>query len=288
MLFLKLAGGCLLLFYCSPIPANAGPFSGAWGLVQFSSTANNGYPPLEAVCSRLASCSGTITVYGTVGLNMSYDVYGSATYGILRGYASESIAGSIQSGAIDPNMYIVANGQSYFDDTLTVFGGQSGTVGTLTVTFTTSGTSSSNGGFAGPAMWVFEGPSAYPCSAFTGAAITCHGIPITFEKPVDILFQMNTVLNVYDFAAGSSATADYSHSSVLTGIALNDSAGNLVSNFSIQSSSGTQYTSDGVVPEPSAFSLASTAIGLWAFLLMRRAKRAHSDPVYRKVSPPVQ
>lgn len=271
LLFLRITTGWLLFCCWFSFQAKA-DLLGGWGLVQFSTTSNNGYPPLQVVCSTANGCSGTTPVYGTSGLDLSYYVYGSADYGVLRGYAEESISGSVQSGSIDPSMYLVANGQSYFGDSFTIFGGPIGTVGTLTAVFTVSGTHSSSGGFA-PVMFVYEASSPHLCGSPVGDKIICNGIPIVFGQAVDISFQMNTVLNVYDFTAGSSAVADYAHSSMLTGIDIKDANGNPVSNFSISSSSGTQYTPNGVVPEPNAIFLTATVIGAVGLRLRTKQRR---------------
>ena len=129
----------VLAFLCATASTASASFIGTLGLVLFASPSNGGYPPLEQPCESAAGCSGTTAVYGTTGLNMAYDVYGLAGYGILGGYASQSISGSIESGALPAGMYSVVNGESYFDDTFTVFGEQGGTLGTMTATFTVSG-----------------------------------------------------------------------------------------------------------------------------------------------------
>jgi hypothetical protein len=247
---------------------SAGPITSSlssYGLVQFSSTSNGGYPPLEVVCAvNPAGCSGTAAVYGTSGLNMAYDAYGLAAYGILGGYASESVSGSIQSGAIPAGLYSVLNGESAFDDTYIVSGGQTGTSGTMTATFTLSGSSISSLGFAGVVIFAIEGSAySHDCGQLTGpGTITCTGIPITYDQAVNILFQMSTVINGSGWTAGSSATANYAHTAVLTGIAVYDNANSPISNFSIVSSSGAQYTSSGVVPEPSAGCLSAVGLGI--------------------------
>jgi hypothetical protein len=190
---------------------------------------------------------------------MTYDAYGLAAYGILGGFASESISGSIQSGAVPAGLYSVLNGLSNFDDTYTVSGGQVGTSGTMTATFTINGSSASSLGFAGVVMFAIEGSTySNDCGQLTGpGTITCTGIPIIYGQGTNILFQMSTIINGVSWTAGSSATANYANTATLTGIAVYDAADSPISNFSIVSGSGTEYTSDGVVPEPSAFGLSA-------------------------------
>jgi len=104
-----------------------------------------------------------------------------------------------------------------------------------------SGTSSviSTSGFAGVAMFAIEGSNDYNCGTVTGpGTLTCAGIPITFGQGVSIEFQMSTVLNISGFASGSSATANYADTALLTGIAVDDDLGNAVSGFSIESGFG--------------------------------------------------
>lgn len=263
----------LLGFLCASASLANASSLGSYGLVQFSSPSNGGFPPLEQVCFNTAGCSGTAAVFGTTGLNMAYDAFGLPGYGILGGFASQSVSGSIQSGAIPSGMYSVVNGESDFDDTFTVFGAQSGTLGTLTATFTVSGNSSvvSTSGFAGVSMFALEGSNSYNCGNVPGpGTLTCAGIPITFGQGVNIEFQMSTVLNISGFAPGSSATANYADTALLTGIAVSNNGGSAVSGFSIQSGSGTQYTSQGVAPEPATTSL--SAIGLMLLVLCARKR----------------
>jgi hypothetical protein len=72
----------LLAFLCASTSLANASSIGSYGLVQFT----NGYPPLEQVCFNAAGCSGTAAVYGTTGLNMDYDAYGLAGYGILTSH----------------------------------------------------------------------------------------------------------------------------------------------------------------------------------------------------------
>jgi hypothetical protein len=118
-----------------------------------------------------------------------------------------------------------------------------------------------------------SGAPGTQCSGPSGNTITCSGIPIVFGQPTTYEVDLWSLVNIYDLTAGSSAIADYSHTAVLTSIAVQDANGNPVSRFSIQSASGTVYTNDGVVPEPAVLPLCAGGLLLIAAMTPRRRRR---------------
>jgi hypothetical protein len=78
-----------------------------------------------------------------------------------------------------------------------------------------------------------------------------------------------------------SGTADFSHTLVLTALQPVDANGNPISGVVITSASGTQYTIDGVVPEPSTLiPLLLTAFGI-SVVQLRRTKNARESRTRR-------
>lgn len=258
-----------MLSYCIPQIYGAA-FTGAGGFVDFNtvSNVNANNPALQVVCSGAAGCFGATPVYGTTGLTEQYAAYGTATYGILNSYASGTITGTMQSGSIPSDFYSVIRGDSLYNDTVTVAGGAAGTPGTENLTFTVTGFNSASGNnIATGYMFVTEGSQIYGggagngCSAFNGnATVSCSGIPIVFGQPVSYEVDLWAVVNLHDFMAGSTATSDFAHTAVLTGISVNDQNGNPVPNFSITAASGTAYTRSGVTPEPEGILLCAAGL----------------------------
>jgi hypothetical protein len=85
-------------------------------------------------------------------------------------------------------------------------------------------------------------------------------IEFTFGSPIEFDIDFYALAQIYQWVPGASATADYSHTAVLNRITVQDSLGQLVPSFTIQSESGTAYGANGVVPEPSTISLMTIAL----------------------------
>src|ERR1035438_696155 len=90
---------------------DAGPFSLQTQSFADFNTYTNGSTngtPLQTICLVFGSaCTGSAAVYGTTGLTESYTAYGSANYGLLTGYVSASISGSLTSGSLASDEYSI-------------------------------------------------------------------------------------------------------------------------------------------------------------------------------------
>ena len=216
----------------------------------------------------------------------SYSADASASYGVLRGRIT-----SIQAGF--PTFPLISvYTAAYFEDALTFFSNAPG--GTWAFTFTIDGTGS------GPNSSLFEGVHTDTWGGFyAGAVGTPHtptfidttntsvhvtvqsepipwsaGVPVAIEASLGPALSMTCnigILSPCDFW-NAAAVSDFGDTAILTGIELFDETGAPITNFSVKSQSGTQYTANGVVvPEPSSLELLTLVCAL-VFIALRRSQ----------------
>lgn len=105
-------------------------------------------------------------------------------------------------------------------------------------------------------------------------AFTLDGI--SFQPGVAFNFALGfgEAARIYAGSASDENTqvnADFLSTMLLTGISVLDSNGNVISGFSIQSDSGTQYGANGVVPEPASATM--LALGILVIGAVRQLRR---------------
>jgi hypothetical protein len=203
-----------------------------------------------------ASCSGSVVAPGT-NWTVNYFADASADIGVLRAKSSVFLTGDNSLGPLDggavpfPSLASVG-GRANYRDGLWVTGAQG--TGTLTLTFTITGTSSQTPGTLGRAAVQYipigNGLLDYAHSILAGVApdgTATVSVPFTFNQKVEYQISFYALSQIFTgWAAGAAASADYSHTAVLTAVGVKDESGTPLDNFSIAADSGTAYSKNGV------------------------------------------
>lgn len=221
-----------------------------------------------------------------------------SNYGVLGARAAATYNGSVDSGTV-----IGSEAFGYQQETLTIGGGVGS--GTFRPTFTIDGSLSQTGrGYSqlmlvygvngGPGYLAFRlqetygtlslyGPGGY-VGAFPGMTIMPGGIsgstsisfdvPFTFGTPFD--FDVGLWASVLPSSSvgqltASGGTAEFNSTAKMTGIAVLGNTGP-VTDFTINSGSGTQYNKNGVSSVPIPGSLGFLSFGLAGLGFFRRKK----------------
>ena len=243
----------LFLFVFIGMQAMAAPITGVDSFA-FS------FSPLNVICQQ-SVCTGTTPIPNS-SLTYYYDAYGSANFGILRGYARATTNGS---GSATGG--VLASTNPYFIDTLTFLGQPLGTHGTIVFTFLVTGSNSSTAG-AGGTVGLRVGLASDPIKSppfrapNSSGVITSQAIPFVFGQPIELRTTLFVDANIFTPAPGASSTWDYSQTVVLNGISLADGSNAPVNNFQVESASGTVYGVNGVAPEPGTLLLMLSGIAL--------------------------
>ena len=123
--------------------------------------------------------------------------------------------------------------------------------------------------FGEPVPGCVTGSATYTC---TNATFQSSELPVDFDVPTTFAFGLLTAVQANDSQTVDSDPPNIS----LSGIQVYDAAGEMISDFSIQSGSGAVYGADGIqsepanTPEPATFLLAG--LGLVAVGGMRRRR----------------
>ena len=259
---------CALLAALS-LPAFGGPMLETLNYARFYSASD---PRSWNACQNATSaCLGSVAVPDT-NFTAHYHAHGSADYGILKNYASVSLSGDASAGAF-PSFFSVGS-RSGFIDSYTFSGGHGSA--TAYFTFAVDGITSQSGGAYGgspvpdvPANnGVLDWAGQRNFSVVDGMGTIA--VPFVFGSPVEMLLSFYALAQVFEWEEGSAAMADFSHTAVLSKIAVRDSMGQLVEDFAIASASGTRYGANGVVPEPGSAALLLAGLGTAAFWRRKR------------------
>jgi hypothetical protein len=90
-------------------------------------------------------------------------------------------------------------------------------------------------------------------------------------------FAFGVTMNVLDtIGLESLVTGDYFHTGLLTGLQPFDSGNNAVTGATFSSTSGTAYTTNGVVPEPGSLGLTGMAVVMLSLSRFRRHRSSVS------------
>lgn len=277
----------LMLLSILPATVAAGPVTGVeyWS----TSTLFSGFVTTTLDDSTGGSTySNTFT--GTAGDSVTVSGSSRPDYGILHSYSSLSV-----SNAARGTWYQFVTRAWSLDQLTIVEPGLGGTSGFITVGMTFDGSTSYNANrilntSQFPPAGVFMTISGtipdaagrfHPAGtqgAFTGTSgYTIYGsVPMTFGLPFDLFLQVGTygsLMPVGQNTAGwnGNAIADFSQTAILTSVTVNQgsvsSPGAAVTDFQIQSASGTNYSATGVVtPEPGTSLLLMGGFALAGFL----------------------
>jgi len=264
---------------------------------------NSAAPICAILASDTESNSGTASqtvfngTYTTTGASEYLSESASADGGTLKGYVSENSA----SGAY-PITGVSGGPGSSMEDVLTFSDpALNGTPGTLVLGMWldlttdasevyTNGVGSFGGvyAYAGAGVPGFGQPNYTPIYNTTGTIdMEFYGAPISFVwgQPVPIEISIIPAIDaacdsVADCAAWNfpgPAFVNASDTAQLNSLTVYDSNGNPVpaADWSVASESGLGYTSTGVVPEPSSYTLLAFTLGVLALAgWKRRAARA--------------
>ncbi len=234
----------------------AAPFTESPGGSQTASSLSGTFGPSS---TQITSTLSTQSAPGVLHAGVSSSVNISGTPAIAVGYADTG-----------------------FEDALVVNDLQLlGQSGYILLGFTVDADISSSGvGRSSAILEAAVGPNLEQVSLFglpNGSySVMFPAFSFTYGQSFGILVLLQTTAGTPDqsLVTGSGvATADISNTVVLSSIVVEDQFGNVVSGASFSSATGTDYTSNGVAPEPSTFFLALPvfAILLCGVLLGRRA-----------------
>jgi hypothetical protein len=232
--------------------------------------------------TQLASPPGIAALSGTFGPASAYETVSAdaqASYGVLGASASSSfdVSGTPESD------FITANAN--FEDILTISDpALNGQPGLLYASYSLDGTISGSAfavviteaGTALQQQWTQQYDSSVNGTFSLPAPIQfVYGQPFGLSMQLSVSAGTPTGYGVLNAETGTgSGTADFFDPFVLTGLDPTDADGNPVTGAEFSSQSGTHYSVDGVVPEP------STVVSLLLiFTAMALAKR-------RTVTPP--
>lgn len=226
------------------------------------------------------------TTHTVAGGIFDASMFAQSNFAYLGVFASTALTSSATPGTI-----VEANGGASFGELLSInYAPLTGTVGFLQLGYTLDAIAAFTGTL-GSSTGVL-GLYAYTCSDFNliGGAVcvdpnfveqnasyqsSVHGsfvfpkyFKFVYGTPFDLAINMFATT---DSGPGSSAVIDAAHSFALSGLKLYDVNGNPVNGPSFSSGSGTQYTQNGIVPEPGAVVLVSAGLAGFIISRLRRA-----------------
>lgn len=237
----------------------------------------------ETVTAAPFTASSSGSVSGTDGTNL----YTATGYSVVNANGSLGASSTISVSGSSPTFTLVSSIAIFTDElTVTAAGMPAGTPGTFTPSATITGSTAGPNfmyvidnayyGAAESVTGVETGSNASNNAIGTGSdcsptapdsgSVSCSlsfSLPITYGVP----FELAQEFDAYVFAtpgpggATETGSSDFSDTAQITSIAL-DANGSPVTDFSITSASGLDYTANGVVSTPEPSSLALLGVGL--------------------------
>jgi hypothetical protein len=294
---------CLLLGTVTQARGDAVPMAYTFFVTSTTSGVTTYMPDTATTAPFTASSSGAVS--GTDGTNP----YTGTGYSIVNANGSLGAESTISVSGSTPTFTLVGSLAIFTDElTVTAPGIPTGTPGTYGPAVTITGTLSSSNetnlvnyiivdaayGMAGTVagaeaavgtdsnQFINTGSDCSPQpanpSAASGTQESCtlsfpesSLLPITWGVP----FEVATEFDAYVFATpgpggvAEGGTSNFSGTAQITSIAV-DANGNPVTDFSITSASGLDYTANGITPEPSSLSLFGVGLLFLAFVAKRR------------------
>jgi hypothetical protein len=215
-------------------------------------------------CSQSANAPTISTVLAAGTGSSTVSTSNQSGYGVLHSQAAASFTGS------STPVLTYVNGAASFTDQITInFAPFTGSTGYLDVGFTLDGIIARSGSLNAES-YVTVVVDRYDEVTFTSSFAGTYFFPQSFSfvygTPFDLFFNLGTVAGTFDTAAGGgilpltttasgSGDADFSNTLVLTALQVVDSQGHPVNGVTFTSDSGTSYSANGVVPEPSTLLL---------------------------------
>jgi hypothetical protein len=225
------------------------------------------------VNTTLTAGTGTATMSGTA----------QAGYGILQASSAESF-----SGSATPVFSYLDSYASFFDNLTISFAPFTGETGYLSIGFSLVGTNAQTGSLNAEASLQAVLGMQSSALGFTSSAPPGPGVvffPETFSfvfgQPIDFIVNLGTVagsfnpgsdgsIGPYQTTVPGTASSYFADTFILNALDVTDAQGNIVSGVTFSSESGTQYSTDGVVPEPSSRILVLS--GLLSLVALRRVR----------------
>ena len=252
--------GLILFANCAWSSTVTPPFTGTIMVICASPTAATsctdiGGGATGSIDTTVQAGTGTVSGQGTA----------SAEYGMLHTDISSTYTGSTSS------LYVGAGANATFIDDFTVnFAPFTGDAGFMALVVTVDGTNTSSGSMISYASVTYEvnygqgfgiPTTLYlPDDAVSGQ-FTLGYIPFTYGDTfaLDLGFSatvqsgslQNGIPSFSPTTQSGSGTSDFDDTLTVSGLTIFDSNMDLVPGATISSGSGTVYTQDGVVPEPS-------------------------------------
>ena len=228
--------------------------------------------------TSLPAGTGTAAVAGSA----------SATYGVLRSWSSETYTGSTTP------VFAISNTAADFLDDLTINASSlAGQIGYMTLGFTLDGTNSGGGSLNSEAyvnsiLYLASGPVQTSSLGFTASSVSgTFSFPLTFSfvygQAFGLYLNLGTIvgtsfynsdgsLNEYTATTSGNGLSSFGDTLVLSSIQVFDSNMQPVQNPTFGSASGTVYSTNGVVPEPSTVALVLFACSSIVGMAHRRRK----------------